>query len=193
VRRRKWLISDVRDRSRNLRPNGPRAAAAVVAAVSAALLAAAVAGCGSGGSEGSTSTSASVSTTAPTSSDNSTTTTRTSTQIVQEVNHPPTPAAAVKLLLLSSNPRTGCSGDVVTSHYLQAAYGGRAGCVKALSPSSAAKSLGTGTADVRGDKATVIVHPVGGIYDGEKITVSLVHSNFGWQVDGIKSNAPVGP
>jgi hypothetical protein len=192
------LINDVPDGPGDRRPNGPRTIAAVVAALAAALLAAAIAGCGSGGSESSTSTSASVSTT-PTSSASTrattttTTTTKTSTQIVKEVNHPPTPGAAVKLLLLSSNPRTGCSGDVVTSHYLHAAYGGRAGCVKAVSPRSAAKSLGKGTGDVFGDKATVTVHPVGGIYDGEKITVSLVHSTGGWQVDGIKSNAPVGP
>ncbi len=112
---------------------------------------------------------------------------------VKELNRPPTPSAAVKLLLLSSNPRTGCSSEVVTSHYRQAAYGGRGACVKALSPSSAAKSLGTVESDVTGDTATVTVHPVGGLYDGEKITVSLIRSGGGWQVDAIKSNAPVGP
>ena len=31
------------------------------------------------------------------------------------------------------------------------------------------------------------------VYDGEKITVSLIKNGPGWQVDGIKSNAPVGP
>jgi hypothetical protein len=100
---------------------------------------------------------------------------------------------AVKLLLLSSNPRTVCGGDLVTSHYLHAAYGGRGGCVKAISPSSAAKSLGALVSRVNGDKATVTVRPLGGIYDGEGITVSLVRSGAGWQVDGIKTNAPVGP
>jgi hypothetical protein len=99
----------------------------------------------------------------------------------------------VKLLLLSSNPSTGCSSDVVTDHYLRAAYGGRDACLKAVSSKNTAQSLGTAAADVSGDKATVTVHPVGGLYDGEKITVSLVRSGDGWQVDGIKSNAPVGP
>ena len=126
-------------------------------------------------------------------STSSTTKSTGATQTVKSVNHPRTPAAAVKLLLRSSNPRTGCSSDVVTSHYLQAAYGGRGGCVKALTPSSAAKSLGAVESHIKGNEATVTVHPVGGIYDGEKITVSLVHRDFGWQVDGIKSNAPVGP
>jgi hypothetical protein len=191
------LINDVPDGPRARRPHGPRAIAALVAALAAALLAAAIAGCGGGGSEGSTSAGASVSTT-PTASTRTTSTTSTATstgatQTDKAVNHPQTPTAAVKLLLLSSNAKTGCSGDVVTSHYLQAAYGGRGACMKAVSPSSAAKSLGSGVADVSEQKATVVVHPVGGLYDGEKITVSLVRSSGGWQVDGIKSNAPVGP
>ena len=188
------MINDVLEGPRTGRVHRPRAGAALVAAVAATLVAAAIAGCGGGG-ETSTSTSTSVSATSTTSSQaRSTTSTPTGPTITtKEVNHPSTPSAAVKLLLLSSNPRTGCSSDVVTSHYLHAAYGGRAGCVKALTPRSAAKSLGQATGDIVGDKAFITVHPVGGIYDGEKITVSLVRSDLGWQVDGIKSNAPVGP
>jgi hypothetical protein len=192
------LINDVPDGPGDRRTNGPRTIAALVAALAATLAAAAIAGCGGGGSESSsTSTSASVSTTSTssthTTATDSTTTSTGPTVTVKGANHPSTPGAAVKLLLLSSNPRTGCSGNLVTSHYLHAAYGGRAGCVKAVTPRSAAKSLGRGTGDIVGDKAFITVHPVGGIYDGEKITVSLVRSDGGWQVDGIKSNAPVGP
>jgi ribonuclease PH len=65
--------------------------------------------------------------------------------------------------------------------------------VKAVSPSSAAKSLGTVLVDVSNDKATATVHPVDGLYDGEKITVSLVKEDGTWKVDSLKSNAPVGP
>jgi hypothetical protein len=133
--------------------------------------------------------------TSPTTTSQPTTSSTTSTggtQTIKDVNHL-SPSTAVKFLLLSPNRRFVCSPDAVTEHYLRVAYGGRAGCVKAVSPSSAAKSLGSLQVDVTGDKAAVAAHPVGGIYDGEKITVSLVKNGPGWQVDGIKSNAPVGP
>jgi hypothetical protein len=120
-------------------------------------------------------------------------TTISTTATVKEANHPPTPTAAVRLLLLSSTPQTGCSSDVVTQHYLRAAYGGRGACLKAVSSKNAAKSLGAVGTRITGGTVMVTVHPIGGIYDGEKITVSLIKNGAGWQVDGIKSNAPVGP
>ena len=192
---RNWLINDVPDGPGDRRPNGPRTIAAPVAALATALLTAAFAGCGGGGSESSTSTSASVSTTRSTSAQtpSMSSTTISTTATVKEANHPPTPAAAVRLLLLSSTPQTACSSDVVTQHYLRAAYGGRGACSKAVSSKNAAKSLGAVGTRITGGTVMVTVHPVGGIYDGEKITVSLIKNGAGWQVDGIKSNAPVGP
>lgn len=189
---RKWLINDVPDGPGDRRPNGPRTIAAPVAALATALLTAAFAGCGGGSS---TSTSASVSTTRSTSTQTPPTssTTISTTATVKEANHPPTPAAAVRLLLLSSTPQTGCSSDVVTQHYLRAAYGGRGACLKAVSSKNAAKSLGAVGTRITDGTAIVTVDPVGGIYDGEKITVSLIKNGAAWQVDGIKSNAPVGP
>ena len=192
---RKWLINDVPDGPGDRRPNGPRTIAAPVAALATALLTAAFASCGGGGRESSTSTSASVSTTRSTSAQTPSTrsTTISTTATVKEADHPPTPTAAVRLLLLSSTPQTACSSDVVTQHYLRAAYGGRGACLKAVSSKNAAKSLGAVGTRITGGTVMVTVHPVGGIYDGEKITVSLIKSGAGWQVDGIKSNAPVGP
>jgi hypothetical protein len=192
------LINDVPDGPGDRHPHRPRTAATFLAALAAALLTAAVAGCGEGGGEGSAtgSTGASVSTTAGTSSHSTATTTTTGTGSIQThktVNRRQTPTVAVKRLLLSSNPRTVCSGDLVTSHYLQAAYGGRGGCVNGISASSAANGLPGLVSRVNGDKATVTVQPSGGIYDGEGITVDLIRSGSGWQVDAIKSNAPVGP
>jgi hypothetical protein len=189
---RKWLINDVPDGPGDRRPNGPRTIAAPVAALATALLTAAFAGCGGGSS---TSTSASVSTTRSTSTQTPPTssTTISTTATVKEANHPPTPTAAVRLLLLSSTPQTGCSSDVVTQHYLRAAYGGRGACLKAVSSKNAAKSLAAVGTRIIDGTVMVTVHPVGGIYDGEKITVSLIKNGAGWQVDGIKSNAPVGP
>ena len=192
---RKWLINDVPDGPGDRRPNGPRTIAALVAALATALLTAAFAGCGGGGTESGTSTSASVSTTRSASAQTPSTrsTTISTTATVKEASHPPTPTAAVRLLLLSSTPQTGCSSDVVTQHYLRAAYGGRGACLKAVSSKNAAKSLGAVGTRITGGTVMVTVHPVGGIYDGEKITVSLIKNGAGWQVDGIKSNAPVGP
>jgi hypothetical protein len=48
-------------------------------------------------------------------------------------------------------------------------------------------------ADIESSQATVTLRPVGGLYDGEKLTVSLVKENGDWKVDELKSNAPVGP
>ena len=189
------MINDVPDGPGDRRPNGPRTIAALVAALATALLTAAFAGCGGGGSESSASTSASVSTTRSTSTQTPPTssTTISTTATVKEANHPPTPTAAVRLLLLSPTPQTGCSSDVVAQHYLRAAYGGRGACLKAVSSKNAAKSLAAVGTRIIDGTVMVTVHPVGGIYDGEKITVSLIKNGAGWQVDGIKSNAPVGP
>jgi hypothetical protein len=189
------LINDVPDGCGDRRPHRPRTAATPLAALAAALLTAAVAGCGGGGGEGSAtgSTGASVRTATTTSQAATSSTTSTAgIRTIKDVKHL-SPTTAAKFLLLSPNARFVCSPHAATEHYLRAAYGGRAGCVKAVSPTSAAKSLGPLQVDVTGDKATVTAHPVGGIYDGEKITVSLIRSGSGWKVDAIKSNAPVGP
>jgi hypothetical protein len=101
---------------------------------------------------------------------------------------------AVSAVLLASDPSKACRGDFVTGHYLRSAYGGLQGCIKAGSPSSAvANALRSYEEHTEGDHATVIVRPQGGLYDGEKLTVSLVQENGTWKVDGLKSNAPVGP
>lgn len=82
----------------------------------------------------------------------------------------------------------------MTPHYLRSAYGGLQGCIKAGSPSSAvANGFRSYEDHTEGKRATVIVRPQGGLYDGEKLTVSLVQEDGSWKVDELKSNAPVGP
>lgn len=192
--RKKWLINDVPDGPGDHRVHRPRTVAALVAALAAALLAAAAAGCGGGSSESSTSTSASVSTTS-TATSSRTTSSSTSTSGGATVKVPgkgvPTIEGAVQVVLL--HPSNACNGAVATQHFLHAAYGGHTGCVQAALSQSAAKSLRSYQSRVSGDMATVTVRPVGGVYDGEKITVSLVRDQLGWKVDSLKSNAPVGP
>jgi hypothetical protein len=107
---------------------------------------------------------------------------------------------AVDAVLTSSDPDKACASLYVTQHYLEVAYGGKQGCVKAQAPGSAAKSVrieGVIRPDTASTTAPEVIAKVvpsgGGLYEGEKITVSLVRQGAGWKVDGLKSNAPVGP
>jgi hypothetical protein len=195
---RKWLINDVPDGPGDRRPNGPRAIAAVVAALAATLLAAAIAGCGGGGSESSTSTSAATTTQASTQARTTSTgsiTTR-GTNGSGGAGHGQTPQQAVNGVLIKVGPDNCVAGggsSNVTEHYIHAAYGDTGGCIRAQNKGAAAKSLDSYSQKITGNTGTVEVRPVGGIYDGEKITVLLVKEDGGWKVDALKSNAPVGP
>jgi hypothetical protein len=62
-----------------------------------------------------------------------------------------------------------------------------------VSPQSVSKSLGSYEEHVNGDRATVMLRPSDGTYDGDKITVSLIRVDGIWKLDALKSNAPVGP
>ncbi len=102
-------------------------------------------------------------------------------------------------MLVSGDSKKACGSGYVTPHYLEAAYGGKQGCLQAQSAHSAAKSLRIGdvirpdTASSPPPVAIAKVVPSGGLYDGEKITVSLVKEGGDWKVDELRSNAPVGP
>jgi hypothetical protein len=194
------LIKDVPDRPRDRRLHGPRTTAALVAALAATLVAAALAGCGGGGGESSTSTSASVSTTGSTStqttSSPSTTTGTDGGSNAGRAGQAFTIPQVVKAVVTSSDPAKVCSTQYVTQHYLSASYGGRQGCVQAQNPKNAATSVRLGLVTRRSDEpraASVTATPTGGLYEGEKLTVSLVQEQGTWKVDGLKSNAPVGP
>jgi hypothetical protein len=95
--------------------------------------------------------------------------------------------------LASRDPAQACGGTYVTDRYLRTAYGGRRGCLQAQSPGSAATSLASLSAHIRGAKATATAVPVGGPNDGAKITASLVRERGVWKVDAVHANVPVGP
>jgi hypothetical protein len=99
---------------------------------------------------------------------------------------------AVQVVLTSADPADAC-GKYVTEHYLNVAYGGRQGCVQAQAPGSAADQLGFKDFRINGDRATAAVIPSGGPYDGERVTVSLVHAGPSWAVDALEASIPVGP
>jgi hypothetical protein len=106
---------------------------------------------------------------------------------------PTTIREAVEAVLMSADPSKTCSRTYVTQHYLQVAYGGPAGCATAPTPPKVAKSLRAYQERASGDHAVVTARPSGGIYNGERIAVSLVRQGPNWKVDSLKSNAPVGP
>jgi hypothetical protein len=95
--------------------------------------------------------------------------------------------------VLTSNDAADVCGRLVTQHYLQIAYGGRPGCIGAQAPGSAADVLDLKDPRIHGDRATVVVVPSGGPYDGERVTVSAVRDGPGWAVDELEANVPVGP
>jgi hypothetical protein len=95
-------------------------------------------------------------------------------------------------LVLASTSSLGCRQPFVTERYVNSAYGGFEGCIQARAPGSVARSLEFKRLRIDGDHATAVVVPTGGPYDGERITVSLVHDRW-WAVDGLRADVPVGP
>jgi hypothetical protein len=102
------------------------------------------------------------------------------------------PRTAVEAVLTSSDPGDTCA-RFVTGHYLQAAFGGPDGCIRAQSPAGVADQLDFKSVRVDGDRARAVVVPSGGPYDGERVTASLVRKDPGWAVDELDADVPVGP
>ena len=119
-------------------------------------------------------------------------TTTGSDQGPQESGQVGDPRRAVVAVLTSSDPADAC-GRYVTSHYLEVAYGGRQGCIRAQAPGSAADRLEFKDLRIDGDRATAVVVPSDGTYNGERLTVSLVRLDRRWAVDELDADVPVGP
>jgi hypothetical protein len=98
----------------------------------------------------------------------------------------------VEGVLTLSSP-VACHPPLVTESYVIAAYGDRQGCLKAQSAGSTANRVDFKSLRVAGDRATAVVIPSGGLYDGERITVSLIRVSPHWSVNALRSNARVGP
>lgn len=190
------MISDVSHRPGDRRRRPAGATALAIAAIAAAALA----GCGGGGS--STSSEGTPSAGEPDSTATSGQSTSTGTGSGKPFGggggaakgH--TVADVLDAVLASGDPDKACSTDYVTEQYLQSAYGDEQGCAQAQTPGSAADSVeiqGLAGGSAQEGTATVKVVPDGGVYDGEKITVSLVKEGDDWKIDSLKSNAPVGP
>jgi hypothetical protein len=161
------------------------------AAAVALLLAVVVAGCGGGGSNPTVSST--------TTQETQATTTGAETFTPPHIHGGFSTAGVrpvVETVLTSTDPADVCGKDV-TPHYLSVAWGGKRACVQAQRPGVAATSLRAFRIDAEGERLGVKVAlasavPQGGLYDGERITVSLLRDP-GWAVDALRSNAPVGP
>jgi hypothetical protein len=112
----------------------------------------------------------------------------------EAVELPPRDAVRVSLtaVLAGGNPEAAC-GSFVTETYLDAAFGGRGGCVGAQAPAAVAKSIDIRAIAVDRNRARAFVVPEGGVLDGQKLTVGLVHEGGVWKVDSLRADVPVGP
>jgi hypothetical protein len=185
------LISEVPHRPEDRR--GRRAGAASL--VATAIACAALAGCGGGGGGG-TSSATTTSAGGGTSGQGASTTAGSPFGSGGGTAKGHTVSDVLDAVLTSGDPDKACGTDFVTERYLSAAYGGEQGCVQATKSQSAADSLdiqGLAGESAKPGSVSVTVVPHGGVYDGEKITVSLVREGPEWKIDALKSNAPVGP
>ncbi len=163
-------------------------------ALAVAMLAAAFAGCGGDGDDtaGSPQTK---STTAAQGTASSPTTTTTSTNEgdgggdSRQRKQSTDPRTAVEAFLTSSDASRRCE-RFVTTDFLFQAYSGPHACAQAppLADQFDFKDL-----RVEGNRATAVVVPSDGTYNGERLTVSLVRQGRRWAVDELHAKVPVGP
>ena len=163
-------------------------------ALAVGIMLAAFAGCGSDGDDTAGSSPTRSTTVAQGQTTTATTTTASDDGVGggQQRGRLKDPRTAVDAVLISGDPGKACA-KYVTDHYLSVAYGGRQGCIDAQVPGSVADELDVKSVRVDADRATVVVVPSGGPYDGERVTVSLVRDGRRWAVDELDANVPVGP
>jgi hypothetical protein len=99
---------------------------------------------------------------------------------------------AVEGVLTSGDPVDACA-RFVTERYVRVAYGDRLGCVRAQAPGATANRLQAKHLVIDGDRATVVVVPSGGTYNGGRVDVALVRDGPRWRVDQLDADVPVGP
>jgi hypothetical protein len=100
--------------------------------------------------------------------------------------------AAIVALLTSPEAKEVCD-DAVTGEFLRRAYGDRAGCAAALDPAALARKVEVRGLEIKGDSASAVIRPEGGVYDGERLDVALVREGDAWKVDRLEADVPVGP
>lgn len=102
---------------------------------------------------------------------------------------------AVANLFLTGKPAGSidiCS-EGMTPQFLRKSYGGRPGCLASRRPNALATASMLGNASARAGRWAIPARPKGGTYDGDKLTITVVKTDGAWKIDGLRSNAPVGP
>ena len=99
---------------------------------------------------------------------------------------------AIRGFLASGDAATVCE-NAVAERFLRESYGDRQGCVGAQGPGSAARSVKVTNVEEDGEAALAVAVPRGGSNDGEHLEIELVLEDGAWMIDGISSDAPVGP
>jgi hypothetical protein len=99
--------------------------------------------------------------------------------------------ATVAAYLMKAEAPGACT-KLVTPQFVKRSYGNEKGCEAARKPSAMAKAVAFGPVDF-GMDATVTAKPKGGVFDGEKLEVTLINLDGQWTIDKISSNAKVGP
>lgn len=169
---------------------GVRRAIAIFAAATAGI--GALAGCGEKDEPETTGPVVTAQTSTPattgTTSANETTTTTTAKAPVGT-----SPAEAAMAFLSSPDAEAVCD-EVLTPAFLRTAYGDRSGCIAARRPASLAdpnSKLEVGPPSNAGTR--VDAEPSGGLYDGEKLKITIVEQGEAYLIDAVESNVPVGP
>lgn len=99
--------------------------------------------------------------------------------------------ATVAAYLMKAEAPGACT-KLVTPQFVERSYGNEKGCEAARKPSAMAKAVAFDPVDF-GKGATVTAKPKGGVFDGEKLEVTLINLDGQWTIDKISSNAKVGP
>ena len=155
------------------------------ALTAATLAAVTIAGCGEKDEPETTGPVVPVETTMPETTSADTTTATTEEVPYQEV-------AAYFLTGVSPRDIDFC-GSHVTERFLRQAYGSMQGCEASRNPQGLARESGLTVIPAQAATATVEAQPVGGVYDGDTLRITLVREGGTWLIDSVESNAPVGP
>jgi len=155
----------------------------ILAAVSTLALAGAATGCGE--KEEPATTGAQVTTQGTSTAATTTTTTPQTT--------PGLDAPQVVTLFLTSPDAQRVCDDLLTPAFLRKAYGDRAGCLAGRKPSSLSNPNPKLEVTPGPAETVVIAQPKGGVYDGQRLKITLIKDGTGERIDAVTSNVPVGP
>jgi hypothetical protein len=86
----------------------------------------------------------------------------------------------------------GACTELVTPAFVRRSYGSEKGCKAARKPSAMARSVTIKPA-TGGNADVVTARPMGGVFGGETLKVTLINLDGRWTINRITSNVKVGP